>query len=244
MTAIAPANLTAKTNLFTNPMRLDGFEFVELASSKQDILKPIFKMLGLSKIAHHRSKNITLFRHGDINFITNHEPTSHAAFVAEENGPSACGLAFRVKGSQHAYNMALDLGVQPISISTRPIELNLLAIKGTGVTPIYLIDCCQDEQSFYDIDFECIGNAPRHQNRSNYTTIDYMTHNDHRGRIGYCGNYYEKLFGFRKIRHFDIKERYTRLKSRTLTAPDGQIRIPLNEEASEGAGRIKEFFIV
>ena len=127
-------------------------------------------MLGLSKIAHHRSKNITLFRHGDINFIINHEPTSHAAFVAEEHGPSAYGLAFRVKGSQYAYNMALDLGVQPISISTRPIELNLPAIKGTGVTPIYLIDCCQDEQSFYDIDFECIGNAPRHQIGSNYTT--------------------------------------------------------------------------
>ena len=69
-----------------------------------------------------------------------------------------------------------------------------------------------------------------------------MTHNDHRGRIGYCGDYYEKLFGFREIRHFDIKEKYTRLKSRTLTAPDGQIRIPLNEEASEGATRIEEFF--
>ena len=72
MPAIAPANLTVKTVLFTNPMGLDGFEFIELASPKKDILKPIFKMLGLSKIAHHRSKNITLFCQGDINFIINH----------------------------------------------------------------------------------------------------------------------------------------------------------------------------
>ena len=208
MPAIAPANLTAKTDLFTNPMGSDGFKFVELASPRQDILEPIFKILGFSKVAHHRSKNITLFRQGDINFIINHEPTSHAAFFAEKHDPRACGLAFRVKGSQYAYNMALDLGVQPISISNRPIELNLPAIKGIGVTPIYLID------------FECIGNVPRHQNGSNYTIIDYMTHNDHPRRIGYCGDYYEKLFGFREIRHFDIKEEYTKLKSRALSAPD------------------------
>ena len=72
MTPIAPANLMAKTDLFANPMGLVGIEFVELASPRQDILEPIFEMLGLSKVAHHRSKNITLFRQGDINFIINH----------------------------------------------------------------------------------------------------------------------------------------------------------------------------
>ena len=76
-----------------------------------------------------------------MDFIINHEPTSHAAFFTEEHSPTACGLAFRVRSSQYAYNRALDLSAQTINISTGPIELNLPAIKGIGGTPIYLIYC-------------------------------------------------------------------------------------------------------
>ena len=36
------------------------------------------------------------------------------------------------------------------------------------------------------------------------------------------------------IRYFDIKGEYTGLTSRAMTAPDGKIRIPLNEEEQAG----------
>ena len=58
----------------------------------------------------------------------------------------------------------------------------------------------------------------------------------------YWANYYEKLFNFREIRYFDIKGEYTGLLSRAMTAPDGKIRIPLNEE-STGGGQIEEFLM-
>ena len=79
MTAIALANLRAKTDLFANPIGLDEFEFVELVSPKQGILEPIFEMFGFSKVTHRRSKSVVLFRQGDINFIINHKPTSQTA---------------------------------------------------------------------------------------------------------------------------------------------------------------------
>jgi len=59
----------------------------------------------------------------------------------------------------------------------------------------------------------------------------------------FWANFYEKLFNFREIRYFDISGEYTGLTSKAMTAPDGKIRIPLNEESSKGAGQIEEFLM-
>ena len=77
-----------------NPMGLDGFEFVEFAAPERGILEPVFTMMGFVHIANHRSKDVVLFRQGDINFIINYEPGSYAHYFASEHGPSACGMAF------------------------------------------------------------------------------------------------------------------------------------------------------
>ena len=82
-------------DLFDNPMGLMGFEFVEFASPTRGVLEPVFEKLGFSLVAKHRSKDVVLYRQGEINFILNHEPHSAAAYFAAEHGPSACGLAFR-----------------------------------------------------------------------------------------------------------------------------------------------------
>jgi 4-hydroxyphenylpyruvate dioxygenase len=73
--------------------------------------------------------------------------------------------------------------------------------------------------------------------------IDHMTHNVYRGRMAYWAAFYEKLFNFRQIRYFDIQGEYTGLTSKAMTAPDGLIRIPLNEEASKTTGQIEEFLM-
>ena len=229
--------------LFENPMGLDGFEFVEFASPKSGILEKVFKMLGFEIIAYHRSKDVVLYRQGEINFIINKETNSNAAFFSEEHGPCACGLAFRVKDAPKAYERALQLGAQPIEVPTGPMELRLPAIKGIGGAPLYLIDRYQEGQTIYDIDFNFIENYNPHPFGCGFNVIDHMTHNVYRGRMGYWAEYYEKLFNFKEIRYFDIKGEYTGLKSKAMTAPDGRIRIPLNEEASEGTGQIEEFLM-
>ena len=83
-------------DLFDNPLGLMGFEFVEFASPEPNVLEPVFEMLGFAEVARHRSKNVSLYRQGEINFIVNREPKSVAAYFAAEHGPSACGMAFRV----------------------------------------------------------------------------------------------------------------------------------------------------
>ncbi len=231
------------TDLFENPMNLQGFEFVEFASPEAGVIEPIFKMMGFTKVAMHRSKDVDLYRQGNINFIHNKEPGSLAAYFAEEHGPAACGMGFRVKDAHLAYNRALELGAQPIDIPTGPMELRLPAIKGIGSAPIYLIDRYEDGASIYDIDFKFIEGVEAHPVGCGFHTIDHLTHNVYRGRMQYWAEYYEKLFNFQELRFFDIKGEYTGLTSKAMTAPDGKIRIPLNEEASAGTGQIEEFLM-
>ncbi|HEX7890550.1 MAG TPA: 4-hydroxyphenylpyruvate dioxygenase [Ramlibacter sp.] len=230
-------------DLFENPMGLMGFEFVEFASPVPDLLEPLFEKMGFSLVARHRSKDVLLYRQGAINFIVNREPKSQAAYFAAEHGPSACGLAFRVKDAHQAYYRALELGAQPIEIPTGPMELRLPAIKGIGGAALYLIDRFEDGKSIYDIDFEFLEGVERRPKGVGLKVVDHLTHNVYRGRMAHWAAFYEKLFNFREIRYFDIQGEYTGLTSKAMTAPDGLIRIPLNEESSKGAGQIEEFLM-
>ena len=230
-------------DLFDNPMGLMGFEFVEFASPTPGVLEPLFETMGFSLVARHRSKDVLLYRQGEINFIVNREPGSPAAYFAAEHGPCACGMAFRVRDSHHAYRRALELGAQPVEIATGPMELRLPAIKGIGGAPLYLIDRFEDGKSIYDIDFAFVDGVDRHPFGHGLKLIDHLTHNVYRGRMAFWGSFYEKLFNFREIRYFDIQGAHTGLTSRAMTAPDGKIRIPLNEEASRGSGQIEEFLM-
>ena len=230
-------------DLFENPMGLQGFEFVEFASPTPGVLEDAFELMGFSEVARHRSKDVSLYRQGDINFIVNREPKSAAAYFAAEHGPSACGLAFRVKDAHRAYARALELGAQPIEIPTGPMELRLPAIKGIGGAPLYLIDRFEEGKSIYDIDFEFLDGVDRRPVGHGFQVVDHLTHNVYRGRMAFWADYYERLFNFREIRYFDIKGEYTGLASKAMTAPDGMIRIPLNEESSKGAGQIEEYLM-
>jgi 4-hydroxyphenylpyruvate dioxygenase len=231
------------TDLFDNPMGLAGFEFVEFASPTPNLLEPIFEKMGFRHVANHRSKDVALYRQGEINFIVNREPRSAAYYFAAEHGPSACGMAFRVHDAHRAYRRALELGAQPVDMPTGPMELRLPAIRGIGGAPLYLIDRYDEGKSIYDIDFEFLDGVERKPAGYGLRLIDHLTHNVYRGRMAYWADFYARLFNFREIRYFDIKGEYTGLTSRAMTAPDGKIRIPLNEEASRTTGQIEEFLM-
>ncbi len=230
------------TDLFDNPMGLEGFEFVEFSAPEKGLLEKVFSTLGFSLVAEHKSKDVQLWRQNDINFIINYEPNTPAFYFAEEHGPCASGMAFRVRDAHLAYRRAIELGAQPLNIPTGPMELNLPAIKGIGGAPLYLIDRYSGHNTIYDIDFNWVSDD-HYPSGCGFNVIDHLTHNVYRGRMSYWANFYEKLFNFREIRYFDIKGEYTGLVSRAMTAPDGLIRIPLNEEAPGGTGQIEEYLM-
>ena len=59
----------------TNPLGLDGIEFIEYATSKPQALGQVLEMMGFRPVARHRSREVLLYRQGDMNVIVN----AHAA---------------------------------------------------------------------------------------------------------------------------------------------------------------------
>ncbi|HCL60554.1 MAG TPA: 4-hydroxyphenylpyruvate dioxygenase [Acinetobacter sp.] len=222
-------------NELANPLELCGFEFIEFVSEDGQ-LDTVFQAIGFTKVAKHKSKNVYLWRQGNINIILNYQPESYAAYFYKEHGPSACAMGFKTKDAAKAYKKALELGAEPMLNKVGPMELNIPAIKGIGGMPIFLID-----RDIYQSDFEFLEGVDANPVGTGLNEIDHLTHNVYKGRMEYWANFYEKIFNFQEIRYFDIKGEYTGLTSKALTAPDGKIRIPLNEDSDKGNGQIAEF---
>jgi 4-hydroxyphenylpyruvate dioxygenase len=226
----------------TNPMRTDGFEFVEYAAPDPELLRRLFESMGLPAVARHRSKNVTLHNQGDINFIINAEHDSFAQQFARAHGPCACAMAFRVADARHAYARALELGAKPGPATAGPMELNIPCIIGIGGSLIYLVDRYGD-RTIYDVDFVPVAAAPGTVPAAasvGLTRIDHLTHNVRRGNMNLWADFYEKLFNFREIRYFSIEGKETGLFSRALTSPCGKIRIPINE-SQDDKSQIEEY---
>ncbi len=229
----------AQNELWENPMGTDGFEFVEYSTPDPAAMAALFIKLGFQAVARHRSKAVTLYRQGNVNFILNDEPASHAARFAEEHGPCACAMAFRVKDAGAAYSRLLELGATGVPPAAGPMELNVPAIEGIGGALVYLVDRYGD-RDIYEIDFRPIDGADQNPQGLGLTWIDHLTHNVHPGGMDEWASYYERFFNFREIRYFDIEGKLTGLRSRAMTSPCGMIRIPINE-SSDDKSQIAEY---
>ena len=229
-------------DLFENPIGTDGFEFVEFTAPDPELLRKQFEMMGFTAVAKHRSKNVLRFKQGDINFIVNMEPSGQPADFRAAHGPSANGMAFRVKDAQHAFAEAIKRGAKPVDMPLGAMELDIPCIEGIGGAYVYLVDR-YGAQSIYDVDFRPIEGADEAKNSVGLTYLDHLTHNVFRGNMATWADYYERIFNFREIRYFDIEGKVSGLFSKAMTSPCGKIRIPLNE--SKGApgtvDQIEEF---
>ena len=235
---------TGEPTQWENPLGTDGFEFVEYTAPDTAHLGRLFEAMGFKRIARHRSKDVSLYRQGRINFIVNAEPNSLAQRFAREHGPSVCAMAFRVKDAALALAHAVAAGAKEVKGAVGPMELNIPAIEGVGGSLIYLVDR-QTGPTIYDIDFVMEPGAEPTVVGAGLEEIDHLTHNVGKGRMDYFQDFYHRVFNFHEHQYFDITGEYTGLTSRALASPCGKIRIPINEskteDGSDQVDQIQEF---
>ena len=237
----AQPNTGMQPTTFANPMGVDGFEFVEFAAPEPRLLHDLFKRLGFTAVAKHRKKAITLYRQGDCNLLVNEEPDSFASDFAQKHGPCACGFAIRFsRPASKVLKAALTNGAREVTHKADSRAIDAPVIEGIGGCMLYLVDRYGSKGSMFS-DYEwLVPEAQRNPKGFGLTFIDHLTHNLHFGEMAKWADYYERLFNFREIRYFDIKGAKTGLVSKAMTAPDGMVRIPLNE-SSDPKSQINEY---
>lgn len=105
-----PHDAPAATISPANPAGTDGFEFVEFAHPEPQKLAALFEQMGYVEVAKHKTKDISLYRQGRINYVLNREARSHAARFVDAHGPCAPAMAWRVVDAQKALARVLELG--------------------------------------------------------------------------------------------------------------------------------------
>jgi 4-hydroxyphenylpyruvate dioxygenase len=223
-----PHNAPRATISTENPAGTDGFEFVEFAHPDPQSLRDTFSRMGYTHVANHKSKAVELWQQGDISYLINAEPNTHASAFIEAHGPCAPSMGWRVVDAQHAFDHAVKHGAEPYTGDGRVMDAP--AIVGIGGSLIYFFDQYCD-QSVYNDEFDWINKA--HPAGEGFYYLDHLTHNVFKGNMDKWFSFYGDLFNFREIRFFDIQGKFTGLYSRALTSPCGRIRIPINEDRGE-----------
>ncbi len=211
-TSITSSNSTQNREAIqegANPLGMEGIEFIEYATAKPQQLGQILETMGFRPIARHRSREVLLYRQGDINVIVNaHEKLN--------DKPAIVAIALRVRDASAANKRALERGAWAIPTNVEVMELNIPAVHGVGESRIYFVDRYK-EFSIYDVDFTPIPTVDQHPPA--VAGLHFF------GIVQYIGNdrtedwteFYRELFGFSELnagQHFGILT-----KGRILRSP-------------------------
>ena len=224
-----------------NPLGLAGFEFCEFTSPDPNTMAAQFQQLGFVPASTHPTKAVTRFKQGRINLLLNREPIGQAADFRAAHGASASGMAFRVGDAAAAFEAALARGGVAAETGAGTLGDGSFVLQGIGGSNLYLVDAHHDGASLYDSWVPVPGAAEAEaENSVGFDLLDHLTHNVRRGEMRTWSGFYARIFGFEEQKYFDIKGRATGLFSQAMIAPDGAIRIPLNESQDEHS-QIEEF---
>ncbi|WP_310564156.1 VOC family protein [Hydrogenophaga sp.] len=135
-----------------NPLGLDGIEFIEYATTKPQALGQVLEMMGFRPVARHRSREVLLYRQGDLNVVVNAHPSDAQGAGHGSDVPTISAMALRVRDARAAYHYVLERGAWSVPTHAEVMELNIPAIHGAGGSRIYFVDRYK-EFSIYDVDF-------------------------------------------------------------------------------------------
>jgi 4-hydroxyphenylpyruvate dioxygenase len=222
-----------------NPVGLDGVEFIEYVSARPQALGQVLEMMGFRPIARHRSREVLLYRQGDLNIVVNAHPADGGACAGEPAPPALSAIALRVRDARAAYRWVLERGGWEVPTHPEAMELNIPAIHGPGGCRIYFVDRYRDF-SIFDIDFVTIPSVDPHPpavaGMHFFGIVQYIGS----GRSADWIAFYDELFGLKPIpdeQRFGIMPSGTLLRAPAVQAGHGfmlQLVEPEPDAADEG----------
>lgn len=199
----------------SNPLGIDGIEFVEFATAQPQALGAVLQLMGFAPVARHRSREVMLYRQGSMNLIVNAHPDVLAGLGATDGAPVLAAIALRVRDAGFAWRTSVARGAWARAPAASAMELNIPAIQGAGGSVIYFVDRYRDF-TIYDVDFvplPSVDMRPAALAGMHYFGVVQSIHAD---RTDAWLDFYGELFGFSVLpggTHFGILPKGTLLES-------------------------------
>lgn len=143
------------------PAPIAAVEFIEFAIAEADRpgFQTLLAALGFSRTGTHRSKDVDLWRQGDIRIVLNSDDEGFAHSYQITHGTSVCAIALRVPDAKAATQRATALLDVPHTGAAGPGELDIPAVRGLGGSLLYFLDEASALGRWAEVDFEPTGVA-------------------------------------------------------------------------------------
>jgi 4-hydroxyphenylpyruvate dioxygenase len=206
-----------------------GIEFVEFAADEREAeeLSMLFKALGFRKAARHVSKDVTLWRQGNINLVVNTEREGFAHVSYLTHGTSVCAIGLKVEDAKATVARAKALGAEPFQQTVGPGELTIPAIRGVGGGVVHFIDSKSELGKVWEIEFVPVEESETPPS-AGLTRIDHLGQTMNYEEMLTWLLFYTSIFKTRKTAMVDVIDPAGIVRSQVIENDDGQLRLTLN----------------
>ena len=205
------------------PAPVEAVEFIEfaVAEAERPGFETLLRALGFARTGTHRSKEVALWRQGDIRIVLNSEDDGFAHSYQITHGTSVCALALRVPDAQAATARAKALLDVPHAGAVGPGELDIPAVRGLGGSLIYFIDGGSALGRWSEVDFEATGERGED---AGLTGVDHVSQTMQYEEMLTWLLFYSSLFDTRKA------------PSQAVLDPGGVVQSQVIESGLDGRG--------
>jgi 4-hydroxyphenylpyruvate dioxygenase len=219
-----------------------GIEFLEFAVDDRAAaeLARLFAGLGFHNVGAHKSKDVTRWSQGAINFVINCDKEGFAHAYQITHGPSVCAIGLKVNSATATLDRAAKLRDTPFRQPVGPGELEIPAVRGLGGSLLYFVDPTSELGRVWDIEF----NAPKQpagNSGAGLTVIDHVSQSMHYEEMLSWLLFYTSLLDVTKTPQLAISDPGGIVRSQVIQSPDGALRITMN--ASQSAQTLSSRFL-
>jgi 4-hydroxyphenylpyruvate dioxygenase len=208
--------------------RCKGVEFIEFAVSEASAheLESLISALGFMRIAHHRSKKVTLWRQGNVNLVLNKEQEGFAHSFYVTHGAGACAIGLLVDDAKVTVERAAGLLATPFQQAVHAGELEIPAIRGVGGSLIYFLDRKSELKDVWQIEF--ISEAVAADTSAPPLSIDHLSYSTHYDEMLSWILFFTSIFDLEKTSGLEIADPLGLVRSQVIQTRKGAVRIALN----------------
>ncbi|MDE1938632.1 MAG: sugar phosphate isomerase/epimerase and 4-hydroxyphenylpyruvate domain-containing protein [Alphaproteobacteria bacterium] len=229
-----------KVALFSPPAapKVKGVSFLEFAGNNAAVadLDKWLMSFGFHKIGMHRSKNVGLYRNGEVNLVLNAEPDSFAQSYYFAHGVSLCALGLRTDDAERAVGRALAYGCSRYVGRVGPDEVSIPAIRALDGSLIYFVAEEVEAAGLYETEFTIEKQVARNSAKGRLRNVDHIALALPSGELDSWVLFYRSVLGFDAEETWVLPDPFGIVRSRAMTSVGHSVRIPLN--TSQGARTI------
>jgi 4-hydroxyphenylpyruvate dioxygenase len=216
------------------PPSLSGFAFLEFAVDESSVraLGVLLRELGFRYAGKHRSKEVRLFRQGDINLIVNADANSQARKHFDVHGPSVCAIGLRSDDPWRAFNRATALHCAPFESRLGPNEARVPGVYAPDGSIVYFVGSDLGADGLFKIDFD-LSSDKGEASSAGLSAIDHVAFGLPPDQLDTWVLFCRAVLGMTPGDSLELSDPFGLIRSCGIANEDKSVRFVLNVSSSQ-----------